>query len=175
MLRTNFIKGQAANENINLEEPKATIIDSSNATPTAREDVSVATQVDVKEAPHSDITPVNDSLLGLPVKSGPGEIYIAKKGDTYFSISKNYGMTVKDLKTLNELKGELLYQGMELKVTAGGDYADYDKKFHTVEKGETSWAELGKKLTMKTSELKKLNKGMDESSLRPGKKVRIVQ
>lgn len=175
VLRTNYVKGQASTDNINLEAPVATIIDSSNATPTATEDVSIATQVDVKEAPHSDITPVNDSLLGLPVKAGPGEIYEAKKGDTYFSISKNFSMTVKDLKTLNELKGELLYQGMELKVTPGGDYADYDKKFHTVEKGETSWAELAKKLNMKTSELKKLNKGMDESSLRPGKKVRIVQ
>ena len=84
-------------------------------------------------------------------------------------------MIVKDLKSLNGLKGELLYEGMELKVTMGGDYTEYDKKFHTVEKGEDSWSVLAKKLEMKASDLKKLNKGMDEDLLRPGKKVRIVQ
>ena len=84
-------------------------------------------------------------------------------------------MTVRDLKTLNELRGEPIFEGMELKVTMGGDYTEYDKKFYPLEKGETSWSIVAKKLNMKTSDLKKLNKGLDESSFHTGKKVRITQ
>lgn len=175
VLRTNYIKGQSAIDNINLETPQSTIVDSSGATPAPLEDVSIATQVEVKEAPHSETIAVADTISGIPVTQGPGELYVAKKGDTFFSISKNFNMIVKDLKTLNGLKGELLYEGMELKVTIGGDYTAYDKKFYTIEKGEDSWSALAKKLEMKTSDLKKLNKGMEENSLRPGKKIRIVQ
>lgn len=175
VLRTNYVKGQSAIDKINLETPKSTLIDSSGAVPTAKDDASISTQVEVKVAPHSDTTTVRDTILGLPLHQGPGEIYVAKKKDTYLSISKEYSMTVKDLKTLNGLKGEPIYEGMELKVTSGGDYTDYDKKFHTLEKGEDSWSAIAKKLEMKVSDIKKLNKGMDENSLRHGKKVRIVQ
>ena len=100
---------------------------------------------------------------------------MVKKGETYTSVSKQFKMTVRDLKTLNELRGEPIFDGMELKVTLGGDYTAYDKKFHTLEKGEDSWSAIAKKLSMKASELKKLNKGTDESSLHTGKKVRITQ
>jgi peptidoglycan-associated lipoprotein len=169
VLRTNYVKGQSAIDNINLEKPAESMIDSSDQTKKAAEDASVATQVGVQEAPHSDTSTTKVA------QSGPGEIYEAKKGDTYFSISKKYNMTVKDLKSLNDLKGEQLYDGMELKVTPGGDYSEYDKKFYTLEKGEDSWAKVAKKLEMKTSDLKKLNKGVDEDSFRPGKKIRIAQ
>ncbi len=170
VLRTNYVKGQSAIDNINLEKPAESMIDSSDATRKAVEDAAVATQVDVKEAPHSDTATTKETT-----PSGPGEIYIAKKGDTFFSISKKNNMTVKDLKTLNGLKGETLFEGMELKVTMGGDYTEYDKKFYTLEKGEDSWSAVAKKLEMKTGDLKKLNKGVDEDTFRPGKKIRVKQ
>ena len=55
------------------------------------------------------------------------------------------------------------------------DYSEYDKKFYILEKGENSWKIVAKKLDLKEADLKKLNKGMDESSLRPGKRVRAVK
>ena len=174
VLRTNYVKGQSSIDNINLETPQSNIIDSTNAAPTAKEDVSTAIKVGVKEAPHSDTTTVRDNAA-IAAHEGPGEIYTVKKGDTYNSIAKNNDMTLKDLKTLNGLKGELIYPGMELKVTMNGDYTDYDKKFHVLEKGEDSWSSIAKKLNMKSSDLKKLNKGMDDNTLRPGKRVRITQ
>jgi peptidoglycan-associated lipoprotein len=180
VLRTNYIKGQSAIDNINLPAPVATLVDSSGAIPVAKEDVSIATQVEVKEAPHSETseTPalIDSAAVKAPaLREGPGEIYTCKKNDSFTSVSKNYSLTVKDLKTLNGLKGEPIFEGMELKVTMGGDYTEYDKKFYTLEKGDKSWSELAKKLSLKTSELKKLNKGIDEDSFRTGKKIRIIQ
>jgi peptidoglycan-associated lipoprotein len=171
VLRTNYVKGQNATDNINLQTPQETIIDSSKADLKPTEDTKVAGEVLVAEAPHSQSG--DDSAKAAP--SGPGEIYTAKKNDTYNSIAKQYDITVKDLKTLNGLKGEQIYEGMELKVTMGGDYTDYDKKFYTVEKGETDWQTIAKKLSMKVNDLKKMNKEVSEDQLRPGKKIRIQQ
>jgi len=46
-----------------------------------------------------------------------GDIYTADKKDTYSGVAKKYNMDVKTLKTLNNLKAEPIYEGMELKVT----------------------------------------------------------
>ncbi len=170
VLRTNYVKGQAATDSINLQKPESTIIDTTGATPKAKEDVSTAIAVPVSEAPHSDTSTTKDAA-----PTGPGELYITKKGETFTTVAKQFNMTVKDLKTLNNLRGEPIFEGMELKVTMGGDYTEYDKKFYSLEKGEDSWSAVAKKLNMKTSDLKKLNKGVEESSFRIGKKVRIVQ
>ena len=103
-----------------------------------------------------------------------GEIHVAEKGETYGAVAKKYGMTLKDLKTLNGIKAEQIREGMELKVTMDGDYSDYDAKFYVLEKGEDSWSKVAKKVNMKSSDLKKMNKGVDEDSFRPGFKVRIA-
>ncbi len=166
VLRTNYVKGQSAIDNINLQSPEKTIVDSSAATPKAVEDATVATQVEVKEAKADSVK---------PTASGPGEIYTAKKKDTYSTISKTYSMTVKDLKTLNGLKGELIYEGMELKVNIAGDYSEYDKKFTLLLKGDDSWSAVAKRLGKKSADLKKLNKEVDDKDLRPGKRIRVTQ
>jgi peptidoglycan-associated lipoprotein len=171
VLRTNYVKGQGATENINLQTPQATIVDSSNAQLQPVENTNVAGEVIVAEAAHSQTAA--DSAAAKP--SGPGEIYVAKKNDTYNSIAKANSMTVKDLKTLNGLKGEQIYEGMELKVSMGGDYKEFDKKFYTVDKGENTWQIIAKKLDMKVSDLKKLNKDVGEDQLRPGKRIRITK
>ncbi len=167
VLRTNFVKGQTSIDNEIPEEKSAGISDSIGEAPKPVDDPSVAVP-----AAGGVVVVAADSTRK---SDGPGEIYVVKKGDTYTSVAKKYSMTVKDLKTLNELKGELIYEEMELKVTPGGDYAAYDKKFYTLEKGDDSWSAVAKKLDMKANDLKKLNKGMDDSSFRIGKKVKITQ
>ena len=170
VLRTNYVKGQSATDDINIEAPVKTLTDTSAMK--AVEDVNVAKQVDVKDAVTGEVVKPSTST---PVPAVAGELYVVKKNDTYISVAKAYGMPVKDLKALNGLKGELIAEGMELKVTKGGDYTDYDKKFHILEKGEDSYSALAKKLGMKSGDLKKLNKGIDDDTFRPGKKIRIVQ
>lgn len=152
VLRTNYVKGQAASDQINME-----------ATTAAAAAAAVeATKVEVKEAPKPE------------EKKGPGETYVCKKADTYTSIAKQFGITVKELKDLNGIKAETIFEGMELKVDPSGDYTEFDKKFYTLEKGDDSYKNIAKKLNTK-EDLKKLNKGIDEDSFRPGKKIRIAK
>ena len=42
--------------------------------------------------------------------------YIVKKGDTLYSISKKYNMSLKDLKNLNKLKSNNIKIGQKLKI-----------------------------------------------------------
>ncbi len=166
VLRSNFVKGQAATDNVNMPSGQKEITIQEGVK--AVDDPSTATKVEVKEAGGSD-------AKSAEVKSGPGEIYICKKGDTYVTVAKAYDISVKDLKILNEIRSEQIFEGMELKVDPKGDYTEYNKKFYTLEKGEDSWKVIAKKLNMKESDLKKLNKGVDDKSFRPGKKIRIAQ
>lgn len=176
VIRTNFVKGQTSVESLSTPATGSTggTIDSS--APKAVEDASKPTKVEAKEAPRTSTTgDKKETAPGPATPSGPGELYVAKKNDTYNTIAKTYSMTVKELKELNGLKGEQIYEGMELKVTKGGDYTDYDKKFTTLEKTDKSWSDLAKRLNLKAGDLKKLNKGMDDDTFRPGKRVRITQ
>jgi LysM repeat protein len=79
------------------------------------------------------------------------------------------------LKTLNGLKSEQIYEGMELKVDPTGDYTDFDKKFYTLEKDDKSWKDLAKKFNMKDKDLKKLNPETKEDDLHVGRRIRIAQ
>ncbi len=172
VLRTNFIKDQGAIDNNN--QGKSTVTASIASTPAkAVENAVAAVKTEVKTA---EAIPSQTAAKVVETEvTGPGEIYVAKKNETYNTIAKQYEMTVKDLKTLNGLKGELIYTGMELKVTPNGDYTEYDKKFHIVEKGETSWSILAKNMSMNASDLKKMNREIDEKDLRIGKKIRIAK
>ena len=104
-----------------------------------------------------------------------GKLYVAEKKDTYTTVAKKFGLTMKDLKTLNGLKAEQIYEGMELKVEKNGDYTEYDSKFYTLDKGDDSYSKVAKKINMKTGDLKKLNKGIDEDTFHPGKRIRIAK
>lgn len=147
VLRTNYIDPKTAAEEAAL-------------TPVLSADT--ATKVEVKEAPKVE-------------PKGPGTIYTCKKSDTYTSVSKQFDLTVKDLKSLNGIKTEQIEEGMELKVEMDGDYTEYDKKFYILVKGDDSWKTVAAKLKMKDSELKKLNKGISDNDFRPGKKIRIAK
>ncbi len=54
-----------------------------------------------------------------------------KKGDTLWGLAKEYGTTVDQLKTWNNLGTDLIFPDQELKVSS--------KEYYTVKKGDTLW------------------------------------
>ncbi|MBH9965149.1 LysM peptidoglycan-binding domain-containing protein [Bacillus enclensis] len=55
-----------------------------------------------------------------------------KKGDTLWGLAKEYGTTVDQLKTWNNLGSDLIFPDQELKVSS--------KEYYTVKKGDSLWA-----------------------------------
>ena len=97
-----------------------------------------------------------------------GEIYVAKKGDSFGKVAKKYKISVRDLKLLNGgLRGVRIFEGLELKVTKGGDYTEYDSTHYQVRRGD-SYGKIAKKLKMKTKDLKDLNPDIKQKDFKPG-------
>ena len=63
-------------------------------------------------------------------------IYIVKKGDSLWSIAKKYNMTVNDLKSINNLKSNLLSIGQRLKIKGSSVNPD-NQNIYKVQKGDT--------------------------------------
>jgi peptidoglycan-associated lipoprotein len=160
VLRNNYIKGQKADENM---PAPGTNPDSTGRHMVAQEDTTPV-QVEVKE-----------KQKDTPVAREPGKIYVVEKKDTYMSVAKKFSITMKDLKSMNGIKNEPIYEGRELKVQKDGDYTDYDTKYYTLEKDDNSYSKVAKKLNLKSGDLKKLNKGVDEDTFHAGKRIRIAK
>lgn len=76
------------------------------------------------------------SYLGYPYELEPLEdVYIVKKGDTLYSISKKYKISVDELKRINNLVDNTLSIGQELLLIDRTNNLNY-----VVKKGDTLWS-----------------------------------
>lgn len=55
--------------------------------------------------------------IGYEYQPSGTDIYVVKKGDSLWSIAKKYGLTVDELKSLNNLTGNMLSIGQTLKIS----------------------------------------------------------
>jgi len=106
--------------------------------------------------------------------TGPSETaakntyHVVKKGDTLFSISSKYSISVTELKELNDLrKSTKLKKGQKLLVNSSRP------KIYTVKKGDNIW-EIAKKYNMDAEELMEINE-MDSPSLIKGQKLYLEE
>ena len=95
-------------------------------------------------------------ILKVPVKSidlGETELYQVKAGDTLYGIANKYGITLKELKTINNLSDDKLAIGQLLNVPSGLSSAST----YTVSKGDTLYS-IAKKFGIPVDKLKDANK-----------------
>ena len=83
---------------------------------------------------------VVDAVLEyLGVTSG-GESYTVKSGDSLWSIAKKFGISVEELKSANNLSGNLLSVGQTLKIPREEVEVDGDYIVYTVKRGDSLYS-----------------------------------
>jgi N-acetylmuramoyl-L-alanine amidase len=96
-------------------------------------------------------------------------VYTVKSGDTLWSIAKNNGLSVDELKDLNNLTSNKLSVGQKLLI--GEDIVPVINDTYIVKKGDTLYG-IAKKYGLSVDELKKYN-NLNSSSLSIGQKIKI--
>ena len=83
--------------------------------------------------------------------------YVVKKGDSLWSIARANGLTVDELKALNNLSSNVLHVGDTLLISSA-DSTDDDGNdtYYVVKSGDTLWS-IARKYNLSVNELKALN------------------
>ena len=101
-----------------------------------------------------------------------GKIYTVGERPSYTTICRENNITLANLKKLNGgLRGIRPFTGMILKVTAKGDYKEFDSSYRQIKSGD-SYRTIAKEIGMKTKALQALNPEY-EKDLPPGTYIRI--
>lgn len=101
-----------------------------------------------------------------------------QKGESLFSIAKQYNISVDDLKKLNGMSTDVLSVGTKLLVSKAGKVEQKNAEkvttniiYHTVEKGDTLYS-ISRKYDVKVDAIKKLN-SLTDATLSVGQKLRV--
>lgn len=134
----------------------------------------------------SNTTQAETPLLEEPTEQEKTAHHVVKSGDTAYSIAKQYGMTTRQLMSLNQLKNARLKKGQVLAVSASPYLQTSSKKTkiakskpertktrYVVKRGETL-ASIARKFNVATSDLQRWNK-ISGSRILPGAKLIIYK
>ncbi len=96
-------------------------------------------------------------------ESVSADYHIVKKGDTLASIAKKYGISISDLKELNDLRAKRLKIGQKILLKKSGP------RTYTVKKGDNIW-KIAKRFNLDADEIMELNE-LESDELKPGQKL----
>lgn len=109
-------------------------------------------------------------IPSISVSPEVSDTYIVQKGDSLWSITNKFNMTVSELKNLNNLTNNLLSIGQVLKIK---DSSNNGKTTYTVQKGDSLWV-IANKYGITTEELKSYN-NLTSNLLSIGQVLKIPQ
>ena len=104
------------------------------------------------------------------------DIYIVKKGDSLYSISKLFNITIADLKKENNIVSDILTIGEELFIPKentfiGEEPEENEYEIYTVQKGDSLW-NISKKYNITVNELIALN-NLDNLTIKIGQELLV--
>lgn len=130
-------------------------------------------------------------ILSCLSLAGAETIHEVKKGETLYSISRSYGVSVDSVKKLNNFSGNDIKIGQKIKIpddaknngksaassssAVKSDSSSASKSsdgIYVVQKGET-WFGISKKYGITVAELQKMNGADSSSSLKIGQKLKV--
>ncbi len=92
-------------------------------------------------------------------------VHVVRQGESLSEIGQQFGLTVDDLKRINDLGGSRIYVGQKLRLKDGGSTV------HIVESGDALW-EIAKGYGISVEELKRLN-NLKSDRIYPGQELRL--
>jgi membrane-bound lytic murein transglycosylase D len=129
------------------------------------------------------ITTVEENNTSSPAKNTSTQEHIVKSGESLYSISKKYGLSIDELKKLNNLTANEVKVGQKLlvkkeQVAAKTDtqtsskIGTYAGKTYTVKSGDSLWSITQKFEGLTVDELKKLN-GLKTNEVKVGQVLKL--
>jgi len=92
-------------------------------------------------------------------------VHVVRNGESLSEIGRQFGLTVTELKRINDLNGNQIYTGQKLRLKDAG------KTVHIVESGDALW-EIAKGYGISVEELKRLNE-LKSNRIYPGQELRL--
>ena len=92
-------------------------------------------------------------------------VHVVRNGESLSEIGRQFGLTVKELKRINDLTSNRIYVGQKLRLREAGSTV------HIVESGDALW-EIAKGYGIPLAELKRLN-GLKSDRIYPGQELRL--
>lgn len=146
-----------------------------NANPVAAEDLSIGQVLYIPKK--NDASEQSIHLVDTSDGNTAFVYHAVQPGQTLFAISKVYGVSVEEIKSMNPETAQGLKAGSRLKIPVEnsppvekeGNEAGYS--YHTVEKGETAYG-IARKLNISLDDLYLLNPAV-RNGLNPGMKIRF--
>ena len=106
----------------------------------------------------------NPRLLSRPLAGG--EIYTVRRGETLWGIAAKLGIRLDELKTWNDLDGDVIFPGQELALRSG------DAGLYIVVKGDTLYG-IARKFGLQAKDLARRNNMSLNSTLLAGMKLEV--
>lgn len=130
------------------------------------------------------------SILKIPIEVNPGtgdySTYIVKNGDTLYSISRMFNMSVSEIRSLNNLSSDSLYIGQVLRVVDnsidtnfeglscyGDNYKEVEYVLYRVVSGDNLYS-ISRRFDVSVDDLIKLN-NLDSNNLSIGQVLKIKE
>ena len=107
--------------------------------------------------------------LKLSEKTNDSDKYIVMSGDSLWKIANQYGLTVNQLKQLNNLTSDNLEIGQELKIK--NNMAKDETNIYTVKAGDSLW-KIASQYGLTVNQLKQLN-NLTSDNLEIGQKLKV--
>lgn len=109
--------------------------------------------------------------IGVPYSNQVSDNYYkVKSGDTLWSIARKYGLTINEIKTVNNLKDNTLSIGQLLYIPIK-ETVDIEEKIYTVKEGDTLYS-IARQYNLTVDELKELN-NLNNNVLSIGQKLNV--
>lgn len=103
-------------------------------------------------------------------KDGAKLVYTVKRGDSLYLIAKTFNTTVKDIRILNDLKGDLLYVGQKLTIQSEVPEGAME---YTVRAGDIPY-DIAKKFKMDLGFFLRINNLTIRSKIYPNQKLWVI-